>query len=287
MTASVLTLTRRRRPHLINLMESLGRQTVQPSELIIACMQDSIEDGLPELAFPVHQFLVPGDPLPLARARNMAAARAKSDTFVFLDVDCIASPTLVEAFLDACNSQDGLFLGEVLYLPGPAVRSPFDFHELDRTGIVHPSKPPCPETGLQRESNTGEFWGLSFAIRKPTWDRIGGMDETFIGYGAEETDLAARLDPAGIPLFWVGGARSYHQHHAVHVPPLQHFDSIVTNAQRFYAKHSRWCMDYWLGQFAEKGFISWDLARADLQILRKPTIGEIADTRQPDTVRFS
>ena len=50
-------------------------------------------------------------------------------------------------------------------------------------------------------------------MRKATWERLGGMDERFVGYGGEETDLAARLDPAGVPLYWTAGARAYHQHH--------------------------------------------------------------------------
>ena len=53
------------------------------------------------------------------------------------------------------------------------------------------------------------------------------MDEAYRGYGGEETDLAARLAASGLPTYWVGGARAYHQHHPVHVPPLQHFDAIL------------------------------------------------------------
>ncbi|MEF2549888.1 galactosyltransferase-related protein [Aurantimonas sp. A2-1-M11] len=287
MTVSVLTLTRNRRAHLLNLMESLGRQSRRPDELVIACMQPETEADLPEIGIPVRQILVPGDALPLAAARNRAAEAAIGETLVFLDVDCIASSGLVARFTEACSQQDGLFLGEVLYLPGGALGSGLDYAQLDAVGIPHPSKPAMPRTGLRREPDTGEFWGLSFAVRKTTWHRLGGMDERFVGYGGEETDLAARLDPAGVPLFWTAGARAYHQHHRVHVPPLPHFDAILANARRFRAKHGRWCMDYWLGQFAERGLIDWDPAADRLAARRRPTPEETAAARQPDSIRFS
>lgn len=287
MTVSVLTLTRDRRSHLLHLMESLCRQSRRPDELVIACMQPAVEADLPDIGIPVRQIVVPGDALPLAAARNRAAEAATGKTLVFLDVDCIASPELVARFTDACAGQDGLFLGEVLYLPGGAVRSGLDYERLDAIGIQHPSKPAMPSTGLRREPNSGEFWGLSFAVRRATWERLGGMDERFVGYGGEETDLAARLDPAGVPLFWTAGARAYHQHHRVHVPPLPHFDAILANARRFRAKHGRWCMDYWLGQFAQCGLIDWDPAGDHLVARRRPTPEETSAARQPDSVRFS
>ncbi|MCK5930936.1 MAG: glycosyltransferase [Fulvimarina manganoxydans] len=268
-------------------MRSLAAQTRLPDELVIAFMQEGAEPDLPEIGLPVRALTVPGEALPLAKARNAAAAAAKGDTLVFLDVDCIASPMLVESFERAVASERGLFLGEVLYLPEGAVRAPLDFAALDAAGIVHPSKPAMPQTGWRREPNAGEFWGLSFALRKALWTDLGGMDERFTGYGGEETDLAARLDKAGVPVWWTANARAYHQHHPVHIPPLNHFGSIVENARRFYDTHRRWCMTYWLGQFAETGLIEWTEAGNDIVVLGEPDAAMIAAARQPGHVRFS
>ncbi len=110
------------------------------------------------------------------------------------------------------------------------------------------------------------------------------MDETFEGYGGEETDLALRLAAQGLPTFWVAGARAYHQHHPVHVPPLQHFDSILANAARFQARHGRWCMDYWLGQFRDAGLIAWDATAPAIHTIRRPSADEIAAALRPDAL---
>ncbi|EAU42139.1 hypothetical protein FP2506_16939 [Fulvimarina pelagi HTCC2506] len=287
MSVSVLTLVRGRRVQLVNLMLSLAEQTRPPDELVIAFMQEEVEPDLPEIGIPVRFLTVPGDVLPLARARNAAASASHGDTMIFLDVDCIASPTLVESFEAAATSERGLFLGEVLYLPEGALVEPLDFATLDVVGIPHPSKPEMPQTSWRRETNSGEFWGLSFALRKSLWDGLGGMDERFIGYGGEETDLAARLDKARIPVWWTANARAYHQHHPVHVPPLNHFDSIIRNARLFFQKHGYWCMTYWLGQFAQERLIAWSEAGASIEVLREPDAEMIAAARQPGYVRFS
>lgn len=288
METSVLTLVRGRRQSLTNLMESMARQSVRPQELVIAYMQPEPFADLPCPGCPVRTLSIPGEPMPLARARNEAARAATGELMIFLDVDCIASPDLVASYRAAVQGcSDGVFLGEVLYLPQGAVDAGIDYTTLDRLGRRHPAKPEMPDHGVRPEPDHGELWGLSFAIRRTTWNVLGGMDERFVGYGGEETDFALRLGTIGIPLFWTAQARAYHQHHAVHIPPLQQFDHILRNASLFHARHGRWCMDYWLGQFHEAGYIDWRPDDGILNVRRRPTPAEIEATRQPGDVLYS
>ena len=283
MSLSVLTLVRGRRDHLVNLIAGLSASTQQPDELVIAYMQDEPHAGLPETAFPVRMVLVPGEPMPLAAARNRAAEAARGETLVFLDVDCIPSPTLIARYAETAGQ--GVRLGEVLYLPAGAVDNGVDAATLDRLGVRHPAKPEIAPDEIRPTPNHGELWGLSFALSAADWRAAGGMDERYVGYGAEETDFAARLERAGVPMAWVGGARAWHQHHAVHVPPYQHFDAILRNATLFRATWGRWCMDYWLGQFVDRGMIR--MYGDSIAILRHPDASEIAASRMPDTILFS
>lgn len=284
-SASVLTLVRGRADRLRNLMSGLARQSVRPRELVIAWMQPERTLDLPDPGCPVRHRHVEGEPMPLAAARNRAAEAATGDLLVFLDVDCIPSPSLVAAYRRAAAQAEGLFLGEVLYLPpglDPGTAS--DDTALARLGRTHPARPPVPPEGLRPEPNPGQLWGLSFALPSRRWHAVGGMDETYVGYGGEETDLAARLAASGLPTFWVGGARAYHQHHPVHVPPLQHFDAILANATRFRGTHGRWCMTYWLGQFRTAGLIAWDDDARAIRVLRRPDASEVAAALRPDAL---
>lgn len=284
-SASVLTLVRGRADRLRNLMVGLARQSVRPRELVIAWMQPDRAPDLPDPDCPVRHVHVAGEAMPLAAARNRAAEAATGDLLIFLDVDCIPSPTLVGAYGEAAAQIEGLLLGEVLYLP-PASETgdAWDDETLARLGQAHPARPPVPPEGMRREEDPGQLWGLSFALPARAWHAAGGMDETYTGYGGEETDLAARLSAGGLPTFWVAQARAYHQHHPVHVPPLQHFDAILANAGRFRRTHGRWCMTYWLGQFHTAGLIAWDADAPAIRVIRRPRPDEIAAALKPDAL---
>ncbi len=289
---SVLTLVRGRQKHLDNLLDGLNNQTQPCDELVIAYMQEQpphVPSGLP---FVIRLVAVPGQALPLARARNAAANLATSEVLAFLDVDCIPDERFVQRSREAIESDpNGVFLPEVRYLPAteqgwsePGNCVP-DYALLDSLGQRHPAKPDLGSCSVQPIQDFGELWGLAFILQAATWHRACGMDERYVGYGAEETDFGRRLEASAARLYWLGGTVCYHQHHTVHKPPLQHFDSIIRNAERFHERWGEWCMDYWLDDFAERGFI--DRKDECLEVLRKPTEAEIAATRQGPEVRFS
>ncbi|MCS2610407.1 glycosyltransferase family 2 protein [Halomonas dongshanensis] len=290
MKLSVLTLVRHRREHLINLMKSLDAQTQAPDELVIAWMQPAPERDLPATRFPVRHVMVEGDVLPLAKARNAAVAAARFEALVFLDVDCIASPRLVERYGAALRSRAALYLGEVHYLPADAVRlneaGALDLGRLAALGERHPARPAIAENATISEADHGQLWGLSFALLKEDHHRAGGMDEGYIGYGGEETDYAWRLAKAKVPLYWIGGALAWHQHHPLYAPPWQHFDAIIANARRFHARWGRWCMEYWLGQFRDAGAIDWTPDSPRIDVRRQPSDADIAAARLPDSARY-
>ncbi len=285
MSVSVLTLVRGRRAHLANLIAGLKASRRKPDELVIAYMQPAAHIDLPSTDFPIREVFVAGDAMPLAAARNRAAAAASGKQLIFLDVDCVPSPTLVERYVETGSEPGGIRLGEVLYLPAGAIADGIDFAALDRIGKRHPDKPSIALDEIRPTPTHGELWGLSFGISTADWARAGGMDERYVGYGGEETDFAARLERAGVAMWWVGGARAYHQHHIVHTPAYQHFDAIIRNARLFRATWGRWCMQYWLGQFAENGLIAWD---ADaITVLRQPTEAEMIASKMPPETLFS
>jgi hypothetical protein len=88
----------------------------------------------------------------------------------------------------------------------------------------------------------------------------------------------------GLPTFWVAAACAYHQHHPVHVPPLQHFEAILANAARFHRRHGRWCMTYWLDQFRAAGLIAWDADAPAIRLVRRPRADEVAAALRPDAL---
>jgi GT2 family glycosyltransferase len=239
----------------------------------------------PPLPFPVERVAFPRAGLPLAAARNAGRRAARAETLIFLDVDCIPSADLVAGLTRAVAAQDGLICCEIGYLPAGAVADGWRAADLERLGQPHPVRTFPPPGQVAPAPQPGLFWSLAFAVRAATYDRLGGFDEAFSGYGAEDTDLAFRADRAGVPTLFLGGPRAYHQHHPGYDPPLQHFRDIVANATRFQARHGLWPMDGWLDGFARLGLIAADRS-GGIVVRRDPTPQEMAAARLPDERPF-
>lgn len=275
---SVLTIAAGREDHLRNVVLGLTRQSVQPAELVIAVMQDDIYRDLPRTDFPIRQLLIGADEMPLAAARNTAAAEAKCDRLVFLDVDCIPSPTLVEDYATHLAHGSGLYMGEVLYLPGGATEEGIDYVAFDRIAVRHSDRRGPPKEGLDVCEDYRCFWSLNFAMMRSDWDAIGGFDERYEGYGGEDTDFGRQVAEAGLPIYWAKGARVYHQYHPHFMPPIHHVSSVIRNAELFAEKWGHRTMEHWLHAFRRMGLI--DNGPDGLRILRKPNAADIALCKQ-------
>ena len=212
-----------------------------------------------------------GGALPLAAARNLAAASTDARQLVFLDVDCVPAPGLVRAYRKALETRPALLLGDVRYLAREWAGDP---STLESSSHPHPARPPAE----RREAAAPELlWSLSFAVDRECWLRTGGFDEAYAGYGAEDTDLGFSARARGVAIERIPGAVAYHQWHESFDPPLQHLASIVDNARRFHAKWGSWPMGGWLRAFADAGLVDWDDDR--LLLLREPTPAELAAAR--------
>jgi hypothetical protein len=259
------------------MIEGLRRSRRPPFELVVVQMGGAVFEP-PPADFPIRIERIDTDGLPLAAARNRAALRAQGEALVFLDVDCIPMSDCLGRLADELHRCDALLCADVRYLGPNDARGSWSEPDLLRRGRPHPLRT-FPADGVRPEPNPGLFWSLAFAIRRATFERLGGFDESFQGYGAEDTDFGFRAVAMGAPLLFVGGALACHQHHEGHDPPVQHLGDIVRNARRFHAKWGCWPMEGWLGAFATMGLIHW--SGDDIAVKRSATLEEVAATRAP------
>ncbi|MDO6415098.1 glycosyltransferase [Sphingomonas sp. BIUV-7] len=268
---SLLTIVKNRAAHLAQLIAGVRRSSFQPDEVIVVDMSDepvTIEAG----ALPIRLIRHETDGLPLAAARNLAAQSSKGARLVFLDVDCIPLATMIGDVAGLLEREDSLVCAEVRYLGAGDERVVWDDASLLAAGASHPVRD-FPRAGVRTETNPGLFWSLAFGIRRARFEALGGFDERFAGYGAEDTDFGFRAATAGLPLRFLGGAIACHQHHATYDPPLQHFDDIVANARLFHDIWGRWPMEGWLARFQSAGLIRW--TSDGLDTIRGPSRAEI------------
>jgi N-acetylglucosaminyl-diphospho-decaprenol L-rhamnosyltransferase len=264
---TTVTIVRGRHEHLRRQHIELASGTCLPDHVVVVAMGDEqvgavVEDGPLSRAAVVE--LPVASRLPLAAARNRGAELAfdslGSDIITFLDVDCLPGRGLVDAYVDAWHrtsrSQLRLLNGPVCYLqpPGPGGYTADDLQRAE----PHPARPAPGPGSLLHTDGHHLFWSLSFALDAATWAAVGGFDERYTGYGGEDTDFGQRAAAAGAEMWWVGGARAYHQWHPISDPPLEHVEDIVRNANLFRSQWGWFPMSTWLDAFAERGLAHHD-----------------------------
>lgn len=268
---NVITLVHGRERQLDNVIRGLERGSLMPEAFWVVFMNQPARD-LHSECFPIHCLMVndASHGLPLAKARN-AVRQCEGEQWVFLDVDCIPGESLLSDYGAALREMPGsLHLGEVRYLPSTAQMEGWTHATLARDGVAHPLSQYRGAPGSLLPHHL--FWSLNFACTRTVFERIGGFDEGYLGYGAEDTDFAFSARRQGVELR-TATAQAFHQYHPTWRPPLNHFSAIVANAQRFHQRWQEWPMEGWLGEFVELGLVSWS-ARS-LQILRHPTHAEV------------
>ncbi len=272
MRTAVVTVTHGRHDHLRRQEELLYALSRRPDQRIVVAMND------PEIARIVRPDTVvvelnraPARPgLPLAAARNTGAAAAidaGAELLIFLDVDCLPGDQLVHFYERAASIDpdvDALYAGPVAYLPPPPPEG-YDLGRLDDHDF-HRARPAPAPGERHRGGDHRLFWSLSFATTAAVWSKIGGFDEQYQGYGAEDTDFAMLAQQAGVELTWVGGASAIHQWHPTASPPVHHLDDILRNGALFATRWGWWPMEGWLEQFEAQALIRSDGAGGWLRV---------------------
>jgi len=268
MRTAVITLVAGRHPHLALQQRGLADGTRHPDHYIVVALDDpAVAEVVRDRSPAADLTMVPlaAGRLPLATARNIGARRALADDaelLVFLDVDCVPGPTLLDRYTETAGIAEtagdrALLCGTVAYLPPPPPKG-YELDDLPELAPPHPGRPRPADGEILRGGDHRLFWSLSFALTADTWRHTGGFCEGYTGYGGEDTDFARTAAARGVNLWWVGGAPAYHQHHPVSHPPVEHLDDILRNGALFHQRWGTWPMENWLRDFARLGLIRHD-----------------------------
>ena len=212
----------------------------------------------------VHKFVC-GEALPIARARNRGFAACESNTVVYVDVDCLVSPTLLESLMTV-SGPCKVITTDVAFLP--TVPEQVDYPSLARL-----ASRPSAEI-VEKEEAFIAFHTRLFAIQKQDFDELNGFDEQFTGYGVSDADFAARCKAAGYSLLRVDDG-VLHQFHPRFEPPVNHLFDIVNNAAPYKERWGAYPFSHYLEQFAKDGWINDDYTQSGPRIRRIPTEKEM------------
>jgi glycosyltransferase involved in cell wall biosynthesis len=218
-TISVVITTYNRPDALTAVVEACFAQDDRNFEIIIADdgSSNNTRDAVAELRarspVPLLHVWQPDEGFRAARVRNLGTLAASGDYIVFLDGDCIPARNFVSQHRKLARrgylvSGSRVLLSERytrtllerhidLHAVGVAdrlrLRLAGDFNKFLQTAIV------LPDVGRERHDfNWRRIKSCNMGVWRSDLETVNGFDESFTGWGYEDTDLVVRLFNAGV-----------------------------------------------------------------------------------------
>ena len=219
MKVSVIVSTYNRPAALERVLDGLAAQARPPFEVIVA--DDG--SGPPTAAllagrhdpFPVHHAWQPDDGFRLARVRNLAALRSAGDWLHFLDGDCVPRPRFVARIIDLGGPGIALAGDRILVSRALTERIERERLPIHAWSFTHWLRERC-RGGINRLLPLGHWpfvagrgrrrqdWrllrGANFGLARADLFAVNGFEESFSGWGLEDSEFAVRLINQGIAL---------------------------------------------------------------------------------------
>ena len=226
--ASIIIPTKNKLSRLRLVLYALALQINENHEVIVVldgCNQDTL-DGFSQLHLPSQIIpIICESSAGRAAARNHGIRKASGDILIFIDDDRIPGPGFIESHIAAHRNQRCMVLGKrmQLFLPEETIHELSDFNEFHRRigEILATAK--CDITWLKNKVYLLPFispvpWlacvTSNLSVQKRDMIAVGMFDETFTGWGWEDSDLGYRFLKNHIPMIKQSRIINYHMVHA-------------------------------------------------------------------------
>jgi GT2 family glycosyltransferase len=269
MLYSVIVPTRDKRDYLAATLPALLRSAAaagRSCEVIV--VDDGSRDETPELLTIVANDFADAagpalralrqPPAGLAAARNTGAAVARGRQLVFLDDDVLVAPDFFDVLAPAlARHPEHVHMGRLRNVCLSAVPNVLAAAAAGRTVAADDLVPHCTPVqmyealsalfaGAARSEAPGArqpaVWravvtGGNLCVPRATFERVGGFDEAFAGWGPEDADLCFQLFNRGLGVAFHPAASLFHLDHPRDRRAAT--DAMVRNVGHFLKKHGK------------------------------------------------
>ncbi len=257
MKISLVILTYNWPEALDRVLESIAGQHRMPNEVLVAddgsgpATAAVVARWQQQLPVPLRHIWQEDQGFRAARCRNLGIAASQGDYVILLDGDMLLHPDFVGDH--AAFAAPGFFLQggrlkasvaetQRLLAGGRPTFAPWmdgDFHEFDGTRRLYAFRQPALARWKARARNGGRVMSCNMSFWRADLLKVNGFDERMEGYGAEDRELAARLENSGLRrrgLKWA--ALAVHLWHNSRAPPDVD-DMSLPNNRLFHATRTQ------------------------------------------------
>lgn len=144
---------------------------------------------------------------------NQGAAMASRDVIVFLNNDTLLAGRWLDALLEPFSSTDvGATGPRSNFVSGPQLVNQVGY-DVAQTSKLRPFVRQWEAEQQYKTSEVERLVGFCLAVRRSTYEQVGGFDEEFGIGGFEDDDLCARIRDAGYRLLITHGSFVHHHGH--------------------------------------------------------------------------
>jgi len=200
MRLALLTAYRARPEHLVRQREWLRRLRAEELDDFewVVVEGDERSSAAAELELPWcrHERVPMRGPFHKSLLLNRAARLSSAELLCPFDVDLLPAPGVLSLHRRLAAEATGMLVTgyrlNLSELPDVHASPPEWLHAGD--GALGPEENP---SALRKYLLAGERFGVCPVYRRSDWEAVGGVDERYVGWGAEDQDLTQRVVSLG------------------------------------------------------------------------------------------
>jgi len=210
--ASVIIVNHNGWPHLERCLPSV-LSTLRPEDEVIVVDNDSTDGSLDRLAdrFPSVSRVRSPENGGFGAGCNRGVRRARGRYLVFLNPDTTVCPGWLDELLAPLSDPSVAMTTPCILLMDDPARINAAGNDVHPTGLAFCRGAGMPQVALADPADVAAVSGAAFALRRETWDALGGLDEAFFLY-VEDTDLSWRARLAGYRCRYVPHSVVHHDY---------------------------------------------------------------------------